>query len=63
LKKVVSPGHKRQMVEELVSGARCSARAACRHFGLHRSTYANRPKEADAWVAKLKGRIVKSTYL
>jgi putative transposase len=47
-KKVVSPGHKRQMAEKLVSGDRCTARAACRHFGLHRSTYAYRAKEADA---------------
>ena len=45
------------MAEELVSGDRCTARAACRHFGLHRSTYAYRAKEADAWEAKLKGAL------
>ena len=45
------------MVEKLVSGARCTARAACRHFGLNRSTYAYRAKEAGAWEAKLKGAL------
>ena len=45
------------MAEKLVSGDRCTARAACRHFGLHRSTYAYRAKEADAWEAKLKGAL------
>jgi len=45
------------MAEELVSGDRCTARAACRHFGLNRSTYAYRAKEADAWEAKLKGAL------
>ena len=45
------------MAEKLVSGDRCSARAACRHLGLHRSTYAYREKEADAWAAKLKGAL------
>ncbi len=45
------------MVEELVSWARCTARAACRHFGLHRSTYAYWAKEADAWEAKFKGAL------
>ena len=29
----------------------------CRHFGLNRSTYAYRAKEADAWEAKLKGAL------
>jgi hypothetical protein len=45
------------MAEKLVSGDRCTARAACRHFGLNRSTYAYRAKEADAWEAKLKGAL------
>ena len=54
---LMSPGHKRQMAEKLVSGDRCTARAACRHIGLNRSTYAFRAKEADAWEAKLKGAL------
>ena len=45
------------MIEKLVSGDRCTARAACRHLGLHRSTYAYRAKEAGAWEAKLKGAL------
>jgi hypothetical protein len=45
------------MAEKLVSGDRCTARAVCRHFGLNRSTYAYRAKEADAWEAKLKGAL------
>lgn len=53
----MSPGHKRQIVEELVVGGRCSARAACRHFGLHRSTFAYQAKEPDAWLARLKSAL------
>ncbi len=45
------------MAEKLVSGDRCTARAACRHFGLHRSTYAYRAKEVDAWGVKFKGAL------
>jgi hypothetical protein len=44
----MSPGHKRQIVESLVTGEQCSARAACRHFELHRSTFAYQAKEPDA---------------
>jgi len=50
----MSPGHKRQIVETLVAGGQCSTRAACRHFELHRSTFAYQPKEPNAWLAKLK---------
>ena len=57
LEKSCKPGHKRQMAEKLASGDRCTARAARRHFGLHRSTYAYRAKEADAWEAKMKGAL------
>lgn len=53
----MSPGHKRQIVEELVAGGRCTARAACRHFGLHRSTFAYQAKEPDAWLARLKSAL------
>ena len=44
------------MAEELVSEARCTALAVCRHFELHRSTYAYRAKEADACVSMWIGR-------
>ena len=33
---------------------RCSARAACRHLGLHRSTFRYAAKQPNAWLAKLK---------
>ncbi len=45
------------MEEELVSGDRCTSRSACRYFGLNRSTYAYRAKEAGAWEVKLKGAL------
>jgi transposase InsO family protein len=32
----------------------CSERSACRHFGLHRSTFQYKAKQPDAWLAKLK---------
>ena len=50
----MSPGHKRQIAENFVNSGRCSARSACRHFGLHRSTFDYRAKEPDAWLARLK---------
>ena len=51
---VVSPGHKRQVVERLVARCQCSMRAACRYFHLHRCTYAYRSKYPDGWQTKLK---------
>ena len=53
----MSPGHKRQIVEELVGVGCCTARAACRHFGLNRSTFAYQAKEPDAWLARLKSAL------
>jgi hypothetical protein len=53
----MSPGHKRQIVESLVIAGRCSRRAACRHFGLHRSTFSYEAKEPDAWLARLKAAL------
>ncbi|HSH09543.1 MAG TPA: IS3 family transposase [Oceanipulchritudo sp.] len=35
----------------------CSERSACRHFGLHRSTFQYKAKEPDAWLAKLKAAL------
>ena len=45
---------KRQIAESLVERGRCSERSACRHFGLHRSTFQYKAKEPDAWLVKLK---------
>ena len=53
----MSPGHKRQIAEAFVAGGRCSARSACRHFGLHRSTFAYQAKQPDAWLARLKSAL------
>lgn len=54
---MVSPAHKRELAQRMVSQGRCSARAACRHFGLHRSTFGYRPKEPAPWLAKLRRAI------
>lgn len=53
----MSPGHKRQVVRSLVDRGRCTARAACRHFVLHRSTFRYEAKEPDAWLARLKAAL------
>jgi putative transposase len=41
----------------MVKDGRCSGRLACRHFGLHRSTFAYKAKEPNAWLGKLRGAI------
>lgn len=33
---------------------KCSERLACRHFGLHRSTFQYQAKQPNAWLARLK---------
>lgn len=53
-KKVVSHGLKRQIAESFVKQGKCSERIACRHFGLHRSTFQYEAKQPDAWLARLK---------
>jgi len=50
----VSPGHKRQIAGIFVNRGLCRERAACRHFGLHRSTFQYEAKQPNAWVARLK---------
>ena len=41
----------------MVSEGRCTARAACRHFGLHRSTFSYRAKTPSPWLGRLKEAI------
>jgi len=53
----VSPGHKRQIAQAFVDPGRCTARAACRHFELHRSTMRYVAKQPDAWLVKLKAAL------
>lgn len=59
----MSPGHKRQLAEALVDRGRCSQRAACRHFGLHRSTFAYTAKQPDAWLGKFKAAVRRMSRL
>jgi len=56
-KKVVSPGHKRQMAGEFVSAGRCSGRQICRYFHLHRSTFHFRARQPNAWMMRLKAAV------
>ena len=53
----MSPGHKRQVARAFVDRGRCTARAACRHFRLHRSTFRYQAKQPNAWLAKLKAAL------
>jgi len=53
----VSPGHKRQIAESFVRAGHCSQRTACRHFGLHRSTFQYEAKEPNAWLGCLKAAL------
>ena len=50
----MSPGHKCQIAGIFVNRGLCRERAACRHFGLHRSTFQYEAKQPNAWVARLK---------
>ena len=51
---MVSPGHKCQIAGIFVNRGLCSERAACRHFGLHRSTFQYEAKQPNAWLSRLK---------
>ena len=53
----MSPGHKRQVARAFVDRGRCTARTACRHFGLHRSTFRYQAKQPNAWLVKLKAAL------
>ena len=50
----MSPGHKRQIAGIFVNRGLCSERAACRHVGLHRSTFQYEAKQPNAWLSRLK---------
>jgi len=57
----MSPGHKRQMAAQMVERGRCTGRQACRHFGLHRSTFAYQPRGPAAWWGELKAALRRLT--
>jgi ABC-type transport system substrate-binding protein len=57
LEKTMSAGHKRQIIVATVDRGRFTTREACRHFGLHRSSFSYDAKQPDAWMAKLKAAL------
>ncbi|MEO0511090.1 MAG: IS3 family transposase [Verrucomicrobiota bacterium] len=59
----MSPGHKRQLAVDFVDQGRCTARVACRHFGLHRSTFSYKAKKTSLWLSDLKDRLTKLSRL
>jgi putative transposase len=59
---MVSPGHKRQVAQDFVTQGVCSKREACRHFGLHRSTFAYEAREPDQWLFRLRGAVRKQSH-
>ncbi|MEO0797502.1 MAG: IS3 family transposase [Verrucomicrobiota bacterium] len=59
----MSPGHKREIAKALITQGRCSARQACHHFGLHRSTFAYEAKAPSPWLARLKAALRRCSRL
>jgi transposase-like protein len=57
LEKTMSPGHKKQIIVAMVNRGCCTAREACRHYGLPSSTFCYEAKQPDAWMAKLKAAL------
>jgi len=60
---MVSPGHKRQVAGEFVIQGVCSERSVCRHFGLHRSTFAYEAKEPDQWLFRVRAAVRQKSRL
>jgi len=56
-KKVVNPGHKRQVAQGFVAEGRCSGPTACQYFSLHRSTYRDAAKELNGWQKRLRAAV------
>lgn len=56
---MVSPGHKRAAVVEVVEEGLCSLRTACRAVGLSWSSFCYRAKKASDWMVRLVGEIVR----
>ena len=57
-KKAVSPAHRRTLAEQVVQDGLCSQRAACRFFGLARSTYGYRGRAPTAKEELLRKRLL-----
>lgn len=56
---MVSPGHKREAVKEVVKEGLCSRRAACRYLRLHWSSFCYRAKAATEKVIRLVEAIIR----
>jgi len=58
---MVSPGHKREAVKEVVEEGLCSRRAACRYLKLHWSSFCYQAKEAVEKVIRLVQAIIQTS--
>ena len=56
-KKIISPGHRRQMAQEVVADGLCSGRAACRILRVSRATYWYRGRPATPAEEQLRQRL------
>lgn len=56
-KKMVSPGHRRQMARQVVADGMCSGRAACRILQLSRATYSYRQRAPTPHEEQLHRRL------
>lgn len=57
-KKIVSPGHRRQMARQVVADGLCSGRAVCRIMRLSRATYSYRQRIPTAAADRLRQRLL-----
>jgi len=58
MQKIVSPAHRRAAAEKVVAAGMCSGRAACRYWGLARSTYGYQGRRATAAEVQLRKRLL-----
>ena len=56
-KKIISPGHRRQLARQVVAEGRCSGRAACRILKVPRATYWYRGRPPTPAEAQLRQRL------
>jgi transposase InsO family protein len=56
-KKMVSPGHRKQIAEEVVEAGLCSGRKACRFLRLSRGTYWYRSRPLSSRAQQLRERM------
>ena len=56
-KKMVSPGHRKEVATEVVAAGLCSGRAVCRFLGLARATYGYRARPFSTHRRRLEWRL------